>query len=81
MSLDDELIVKPLVKKWFGTWPANCDECGTDLSKQKVFCDARTLTGHWGLFCYDCFRSITYNKYGTGYGQLYDSKTLVKLEG
>jgi hypothetical protein len=68
-------------KKWFGTWPANCDECGESLKAQAVFYDARAISGHWGLFCDPCFRLVTFNKLGNGYGQKYDSKTLEKLEG
>jgi hypothetical protein len=68
-------------KQWLGTWPAKCDECKRDLSIMSCFYDARTISGHWGLFCPKCFATVTMGKCGTGYGQCYDSKTLVKLEG
>jgi hypothetical protein len=68
-------------KKWLGKWPAYCDECGRNLSLEKVFYDARTISSHWGLFCHKCFTKVTYGRLGTAFGQKYDSKTLVKLEG
>jgi hypothetical protein len=90
MSLDDKLIVEPLMKsqqakkeerrKWLGTWPAYCDFCGADLSQLKVFYDAKSRRGLWGLFCHQCYDIGCYGL-GTGKGQKYDSKTLVKLEG
>jgi len=88
MSLDDKLIVEPAVlehhraiKRWFGTWPANCDMCGLPLSAFKHFIDGR-LRGRstWALMCPLC-----HDDYGTGLGvgsgQKYDCKTLEKLEG
>ena len=68
-------------KKWFGTWPANCDVCGNNLSTYPYFCDARSNDGRWGLFCPQCHEDYCNGRLGTGSGQKYDSKTLEKLEG
>jgi hypothetical protein len=67
-------------KKWHGTWPANCDYCDLPLTNHSTFFDAKTKVGPWGLFCPSCFEMLCLGL-GTGYGQKYDSKTLVKLEG
>jgi hypothetical protein len=77
----DENTKFPTPKKWMGTWPANCDECGVPLQNYTTFYDARATSGHWGLFCPRCKLSVCGHRIGTGYGQCYDSKTLVKLEG
>lgn len=78
----DEETQMPVVKKWFGTWPANCDICKTDLSTPPIlwFIDGRTKQGPWALMCSQCHYSYGVGL-GTGRGQKYDSKTLVKLEG
>jgi hypothetical protein len=68
------------VKRWEGTWPADCDICEIDLQVYEVFYDARTRIGSWALLCPDCFEEEGVGL-GTGLGQKYDSKTLVKLEG
>jgi len=110
MSLDDELIVKPLtvkfkapeidleqihrdnviemqdfirkhIKRWMGTWPANCDICGNSLTSPNLyFIDGRTKDGPWALMCTQCHYMHGVGL-GTGRGQKYDSKTLIKLEG
>lgn len=71
---------KPSPKRWLGSWPANCDQCATDLTKEKYFCDARTRRGPWGLFCPECFEWLC-DGLGIGRGQKYDSKTLEKIGG
>ncbi len=68
-------------KKWEGSWPHTCDECKVDLANTNWFADARSISGHWGLFCPKCFDNVTYGIFGIGNGQKYDSKTLEKLEG
>jgi len=67
-------------KKWQGTWPAKCDICGLDLSKDPWFVDGRVVGSSWALMCIFCFETSGYGL-GTGLGQKYDSKTLIKLEG
>jgi hypothetical protein len=67
-------------KKWFGSWPAECDLCGVDLEACTSFIDGRTKQGPWGLMCPVCHKHQGVGL-GTGKGQKYDSKTLVKLEG
>ena len=70
--------------RWQGSWPANCNGCESDLATQSFFVDALVQRGyrrgHWGLFCPDCADNLGCT-FGTGFGQKYDSKTLVKLEG
>ena len=80
--------VQNVPKKWSGTWPANCQVCrtpnlsdkGADLSFYDWFVDGLTRYGHWALMCPECFDQEGVGL-GTGLGQKYDSKTLVKLEG
>jgi hypothetical protein len=62
----------PTVKKWNGTAPTHCDLCNNPLSK--VFFDAKTVHGPWGILCMPCNAMS-----GAGIGQKYDLKTLVKL--
>lgn len=73
--------VQNIPKKWYGTWPSNCQRCGDDLSKTEYFCDARSITGQWLLCCPQCHQDICLGRLGTGKGQKYDSKTLEKIEG
>jgi hypothetical protein len=97
MSLDDELIVKPLIaeqgsmtgkgnvqnmkKKWYGTWPADCDLCDVDLEACNYFVDGRIKNSYtWAMMCPICHKFEGVGL-GTGRGQKYDSKTLEKLEG
>ena len=63
-----------MTKKWMGTWPANCDLCKVDLAAAKWFTDQQTSGGRWGLLCPTCSRT-----HGAHIGQVYDSKTLIKL--
>lgn len=74
-------------KKWRGTWPAECDICmyfndgvKTDLRNVPYFVDGATRQGPWALMCPEC-HAMHGVGLGTGRGQKYDSKTLVKLEG
>jgi len=69
------------IRKWFGTWPAICNMCGSYLPDEKYFYDASDNQGDWGLFCPQCHKDYCGSRLGTGLGQKYDSKTLVKLEG
>lgn len=66
-------------KRWFGTWPAKCDVCSTQLHNMEYFVDGRTDRG-WALMCPTCHGMIGYGL-GTGNGQKYDSKTRIKLKG
>jgi len=78
-----------LVKSWSGSKPV-CDFCSTDAFDRLIegkkdavmdtFVDGKTKMGPWALMCESCF-----SKYGvglgTGLGQRYDAKTLLKIEG
>jgi len=66
--------------KWTGIWPANCDICKTDLTKQEDFIDGTTWMGPWALMCRVCHAGDGVGL-GLGKGQLYSSHTLIKLEG
>lgn len=67
-------------RKWLGTWPAKCNECGKSLDTLDHFYDARAYPGSWGLFCQECFEGLGCSL-GTGLGQKYNSKTLEKIGG
>ena len=70
----------PTEKKWLGTWPAKCDICKDLLSEDYYFVEGRTIKGPWALMCPICHQ-LNGVGLGTGLGQKYDSKTLVKLGG
>jgi len=71
-------------KKWYGTWPYDCDLCDGDLTKEEFFIDGRISRGthgaRWGLMCPRCHIGAGVGL-GTGRGQKYCTKTLNKLEG
>jgi len=67
-------------RKWLGTWPAKCDMCGEDLKQFKTFVDGATIFRFWALMCPAC-HVVNGTGIGTGKGQRYDAKTLIKLEG
>jgi hypothetical protein len=69
-----------VTKRWRGKWPADCDFCKTDLSKQEKFIDGRTIHGPWALMCPSC-HDLKGVGLGTGKGQKYHSETMEKLEG
>jgi len=70
-----------MTKKWYGTWPANCQICSKPLGDQPFFVDGcQRKTGQWALMCPMCFMHWGYGV-GTGVGQKYDSQTLEKIEG
>jgi len=73
-------MTKPAPKKWQGTWPKDCDICSEPLSNASGFFDAATKRGPWGLMCPACFAYYGIGL-GTGMGQKYDSKTLLKTGG
>lgn len=73
-----EKLTKTPPKKWQGSKPTNCDLCTMPL--KTTFVDGRTKMGPWGLLCPTCHASHGCGL-GTGNGQKYDLKTLVKLEG
>ena len=64
--------------KWCGTKPEKCDICGGKF--KKVFYDAKTVHGPWGLLCGDCHANYGYGL-GMGRGQMYNLKTLNKIGG
>lgn len=66
-------------KMWRGSKPVKCDLCGRPFEHE--FVDGFVVRlGSWGLLCIDCHRTHGCG-FGTGRGQRYDLKTLVKLEG
>jgi len=65
------------IKRWLGTPPTTCDLCHGTLGK--VFYDCATRHG-WGIACHGCFLQHG-SGLGTGRGQKYDRKTLVKVAG
>ena len=69
-------------KKWLSNYD-NCDICGCQI-KEKVpyFVDGKTVFkgGIWGLLCPDCHKKYGCGL-GCGFGQKYDGKTGVLLEG
>ena len=66
-------------KKWVGTLPTNCDVCGKPFTD--TFIDGRTtFGGRWGNLCPTCHSGWGVGL-GEGFGQKYDAKTGVKLEG
>ena len=64
--------------KWGGSKPIKCDICKEPFTT--TFIDANTRTGQWCKLCPLCHKVIGVGL-GTGRGQLYDLKTLEKLEG
>ena len=78
--LEWEELMETKEKKWMGTWPAKCDLCNDQLAEEEEFIDGRTKEGPWALMCTMC-HIIHGVGLGTGRGQKYDSKTLIKLEG
>lgn len=71
------------VRRWLGNKPVNCDFCGKkfDAKDDKHFYDFQnSLDGRWGLGCKKCFDRYGVGL-GTGKGQKYDLKTLIKKEG
>jgi hypothetical protein len=70
-----------VVKKWLGSIKGReCDLCERALDFEKVFFDARTKSGRWGLLCPKCWLNVGVGL-GTGKGQMYDSITLEKIKG
>jgi hypothetical protein len=69
------------VRKWMGGCPEACDICNRPIAAEKFFVDGKTKMGPWGIMCPHCFASHGYGLLGTGIGQKYDAKTLIKLEG
>lgn len=73
--------VKNTIKRWTGSWPANCDICEVKLTEHSYFVDGATKYGPWALMCPAC-HIHTGRGLGTGKGQKYSSKNgLIKLEG
>ncbi len=64
-------------KTWSGSTPEKCDICGTWF--EKVFFDAKTRGGQWGLLCSTCCQEHGIG-IGTGLGQKYSLETLEKLD-
>lgn len=69
-------MTKPIAR-WLGK--AQCDFCRTKESP--FWYDTRTTHRPWALTCEDCYSKYGLGKLGQGYGQKYDGKTLLKLEG
>lgn len=69
------------MKKWLSDFE-KCDICGCQLKNNvEYFVDGKTkLKGLWGLLCPECHKKYGYGL-GCGFGQKYDGKTGVLLEG
>ena len=67
-------------KKWIGTWPKNCDICGSPLEQEWSFIDGKTTMGPWALMCPSCHVGVGVGL-GTGKGQEYSAETLIKIGG
>lgn len=70
------------VKRWLSPYD-ECDIChGPICGKVPWFVDGKTSFkgGPWALMCPECFRAHGV-KLGCGFGQKYDGKTGVLLEG
>jgi len=59
----------PPARYWLGTPPTRCDACGFTLAR--VFLDAATRRGRWGILCPGCHAEIGLGV-GTGRGQRYE---------
>ena len=67
--------------KWQGPCPEQCQLCKHPLSKATCFIDGRLyLRSTWAIMCYFCHLEHG-DGLGVGRGQMYDTKTLVKLKG
>jgi hypothetical protein len=68
--------------KWNGEWPAKCESCEEDLSTVPYFVFGLTHSGKWELLCLNCHGTLGVGVgIGEGIGQMYDSKTLEKVQG
>lgn len=65
-------------KRWMSAAPKKCDLCSSPLIG--VFIDGRTNLGAWCIMCVLCHDDYG-RGVGEGCGQIYELKTLVKLEG
>jgi len=69
--------VRMAVKRWMGRVPAKCDMCEKPIGDAWV--DGKTRMGPWANMCLPC-----HAKYGVGLGegrgQMYDAKTLIKIQ-
>lgn len=72
-------------KRWFGTFPTNCNWCHAEIKKplesdsgMQAFYDANLPGIGWGLWCPLCFKQFG-GKLGEGLGQKYSTSTLEKL--
>lgn len=64
---------------WTSTRPTHCQICEGTLGKVFVDGKIRTMGNVWGIMCWTCFKYHG-SKLGTGFGQLYDTKTGQKIE-
>ena len=69
------------MKKWLSNYD-NCDICGCKIKDNvEYFVDGKTkLNGIWGLLCPICHKQYGVGL-GCGFGQKYDGKTGILLEG
>lgn len=66
----------------FGNGPEKCDLCKGDLRSGLHYYDLRLPQGPWAWVCYECrVRLGSRVRIGVGQGQMYDSKTGVKVDG
>lgn len=71
-------------KKWMGDPPMGCDICGKMFGPSPgagdYFVDGRTKVGMWGIMCLPCHK-VHGVGFGTGRGQEYEHRSLVKIRG
>lgn len=68
-------------KKWMGDLPPVCNICDESIPDEEYFIDGRIRgVTSWAIMCVNCHAKHGAGL-GTGYGQLYDVKTKVKVEG
>lgn len=82
MTVDAVLQAKqpaPKVKMWLGS-QTKCDICSIPFTDIPWFADARLLSGQWAIVCPSCHAKRAVQRFGIGYGQLYDAKTKIKLK-
>jgi hypothetical protein len=63
--------------KWLSPPPKQCDICRQPITGR--FVDGATRMGPWAIMCEDCHREVGYTL-GVGRGQMFDVKTLEKVQ-
>jgi len=84
-----EFVRVPPPAKWYGP-QMTCDYCSiidkknpqeADVRQHEFFVDGKTVEGPWALMCPQHYMEKGIGRLGQGFGQKYDGKTLLKIEG